>query len=170
MQIRDLLNLDNTYCKYFSALSNCQSKGWLTIDGTPSRRPQSAAQYTHKTLICSYRKLRVNVNIRVKLNAFQISSPKTFLTLLNIWYKQIILYFIHNVYNWLLRPSVGKRFKIINGKDKWHTKKNREIKTNVLKQAGGDPFVTIDIINSNSWLYIEWTQSIDTRYNELQGL
>jgi len=46
-------------------------------------------------------------------------------------------------------------------------KKSREIKTNVLKQAGGDLVVAIDILNSNSWLYIEWTQSIDTRYNEL---
>jgi len=49
--------------KYFSALSNCQSKGWLTIDVTPSRRSQSAAQYTNWLLIFSYRKSRVNVNI-----------------------------------------------------------------------------------------------------------
>jgi len=38
MQTRALPNLDKKYCKYFSALSNCQSKGWLTIYVTPSRR------------------------------------------------------------------------------------------------------------------------------------
>jgi len=53
---------------------DCKQSNSMRVDVTPSRRSQSAAQYTYWTLFFSYRKLRVNVNIFAHMQTFRISQ------------------------------------------------------------------------------------------------